>query len=76
MKIGPSSSIKDSPRCLKMTCYVAVSCFSSCYIAGWYASFTPFQLCVVQTNNEKLLENPYLQMRGILQLSNDLGSGL
>ncbi|KAM3355404.1 hypothetical protein ACQJBY_025901 [Aegilops geniculata] len=26
-----------------------------------------------QCNNEKLLENPYLQMRGILQLSNDLG---
>lgn len=25
----------------------------------------------VQSNNEKLLENPYLQMRGILQLSND-----
>ncbi|WCJ19565.1 hypothetical protein M5689_001850 [Euphorbia peplus] len=24
-----------------------------------------------QSNNEKLLENPYLQMRGILQLSND-----
>ncbi|XP_010253242.1 PREDICTED: uncharacterized protein LOC104594586 isoform X2 [Nelumbo nucifera] len=29
-----------------------------------------------QSNNEKLLENPYLQMRGILQLSNDLGTGL
>ncbi|KAF9592118.1 hypothetical protein IFM89_011956 [Coptis chinensis] len=29
-----------------------------------------------QINNEKLLENPYLQIRGILQLSNDLGSGL
>ncbi|KAK9682240.1 hypothetical protein RND81_10G060500 [Saponaria officinalis] len=29
-----------------------------------------------QSNNEKLLENPYLQMRGILQLLNDLGSGL
>ncbi|KAG6466365.1 hypothetical protein ZIOFF_075856 [Zingiber officinale] len=27
-----------------------------------------------QSNNEKLLENPYLQMHGILQLSNDLGS--
>ncbi|XP_074564461.1 LOW QUALITY PROTEIN: uncharacterized protein LOC141820987 [Curcuma longa] len=27
-----------------------------------------------QSNNEKLLENPYLQMRGILQLSNDLGT--
>lgn len=27
-----------------------------------------------QCNNEKLLENPYLQMRGILQLSNDLGA--
>ncbi|TVU37068.1 hypothetical protein EJB05_19035 [Eragrostis curvula] len=27
----------------------------------------------VECNNEKLLENPYLQMRGILQLSNDLG---
>ncbi|KAJ0962347.1 hypothetical protein J5N97_030175 [Dioscorea zingiberensis] len=27
-----------------------------------------------QSNNEKLLENPYLQMRGILQLSNDLGA--
>ncbi|RLM62311.1 uncharacterized protein C2845_PM14G11530 [Panicum miliaceum] len=26
-----------------------------------------------QCNNEKLLENPYLQMRGILRLSNDLG---
>ncbi|VAH70312.1 unnamed protein product [Triticum turgidum subsp. durum] len=26
-----------------------------------------------QCNNEKLLENPYLQMCGILQLSNDLG---
>lgn len=26
-----------------------------------------------QCNNEKLLENPYLQMRGILQLSNDPG---
>ncbi|KAF3330486.1 hypothetical protein FCM35_KLT03840 [Carex littledalei] len=26
-----------------------------------------------QSNNEKLLENPYLQMRGILQLSTDLG---
>ncbi|KAK9127125.1 hypothetical protein Syun_015922 [Stephania yunnanensis] len=25
-----------------------------------------------QSNNEKLLENPYLQIRGILQLSNDL----
>jgi hypothetical protein len=30
-------------------------------------------LCCRQCNNEKLLENPYLQMRGILQLSNDLG---
>lgn len=30
-------------------------------------------LCYCQCNNEKLLENPYLQMRGILQLSNDLG---
>ncbi|GMH07937.1 hypothetical protein Nepgr_009777 [Nepenthes gracilis] len=29
-----------------------------------------------QSNNEKLLENPYLQMRGILHLSNDLGTGL
>ncbi|XP_057979447.1 uncharacterized protein LOC131165551 isoform X2 [Malania oleifera] len=29
-----------------------------------------------QSNNEKLLENPYLQMRGILQLSNDLGTRL
>ncbi|XP_058109747.1 uncharacterized protein LOC131252965 isoform X2 [Magnolia sinica] len=29
-----------------------------------------------QSNNEKLLENPYLQMRGILQLSNDLGNQL
>lgn len=29
-----------------------------------------------QCNNEKLLENPYLQMRGILQLSTDLGSHL
>ncbi|KAL5716641.1 hypothetical protein ACHQM5_009777 [Ranunculus cassubicifolius] len=29
-----------------------------------------------QSNNEKLLENPYLQIRGILQLSNDLGAGL
>ncbi|XP_062092704.1 uncharacterized protein LOC133798442 isoform X2 [Humulus lupulus] len=29
-----------------------------------------------QSNNEKLLENPYLQMRGILQLANDLGTGL
>jgi hypothetical protein len=29
-----------------------------------------------QSNNEKLLENPYLQMRGILQLSSDLGSQL
>ncbi|OAY72185.1 hypothetical protein ACMD2_02291 [Ananas comosus] len=27
-----------------------------------------------QSNNEKLLENPYLQMRGILLLSNDLGA--
>ncbi|KAJ6820092.1 uncharacterized protein M6B38_399295 [Iris pallida] len=27
-----------------------------------------------QSNNEKLLENPYLQMRGILQLSNDPGA--
>ncbi|XP_031378700.1 uncharacterized protein LOC116194113 isoform X1 [Punica granatum] len=26
-----------------------------------------------QSNNEKLLENPYLQIRGILQLANDLG---
>ncbi|KAE9615671.1 hypothetical protein Lalb_Chr04g0257821 [Lupinus albus] len=26
-----------------------------------------------QSNNEKLLENPYLQMRGIFQLANDLG---
>jgi hypothetical protein len=25
-----------------------------------------------QSNNEKLLENPYLQMCGILQLSNEL----
>ncbi|KAJ6987069.1 hypothetical protein NC653_020328 [Populus alba x Populus x berolinensis] len=24
-----------------------------------------------QSNNEKLLENPYLQVRGLLQLSND-----
>ncbi|XP_057753678.1 uncharacterized protein LOC130973250 [Arachis stenosperma] len=29
-----------------------------------------------QSNNEKLLENPYLQMRGILQLANDLGVDL
>ncbi|KAL4188937.1 hypothetical protein AMTRI_Chr08g204570 [Amborella trichopoda] len=29
-----------------------------------------------QSNNEKLLENPYLQMRGIIQLSNDMGSQL
>jgi hypothetical protein len=27
----------------------------------------------MQSNNEKLLENPYLQMRGIIQLANDLG---
>ncbi|KAG7030721.1 hypothetical protein SDJN02_04758, partial [Cucurbita argyrosperma subsp. argyrosperma] len=26
-----------------------------------------------QSNNEKLLENPYLQMRGILKLANDMG---
>lgn len=25
----------------------------------------------LQSNNEKLLENPYLQMRGLLQLSNE-----
>lgn len=25
----------------------------------------------VQSNNEKLLENPYLQMRGLLQLSSE-----
>lgn len=30
----------------------------------------------MQSNNEKLLENPYLQMRGILQLANDLGIDL
>ncbi|KAM7270394.1 hypothetical protein ACFE04_029608 [Oxalis oulophora] len=29
-----------------------------------------------QSNNEKLLENPYLQMRGLLQLSNELGTVL
>ncbi|KAG1371675.1 hypothetical protein COCNU_16G007690 [Cocos nucifera] len=29
-----------------------------------------------QCNNEKLLENPYLQMRGIIQLSNYLGTKL
>lgn len=29
-----------------------------------------------QSNNEKLLENPYLQMRGILQLYSELGSQL
>lgn len=29
-----------------------------------------------QSNNEKLLENPYLQMRGIIQLANDLGIDL
>ncbi|CAN6472476.1 unnamed protein product [Victoria cruziana] len=29
-----------------------------------------------QSNNEKLLENPYLQMRGILQLLNDAGAQL
>ncbi|XP_068669008.1 uncharacterized protein [Aristolochia californica] len=29
-----------------------------------------------QSNNEKLLENPYLQMRGIIQLSSDLGTQL
>ncbi|XP_042476064.1 uncharacterized protein LOC122057826 isoform X2 [Macadamia integrifolia] len=29
-----------------------------------------------QSNNEKLLENPYLQMRGILKLSDDLGTGI
>ncbi|XP_058774858.1 uncharacterized protein LOC131649129 isoform X3 [Vicia villosa] len=29
-----------------------------------------------QSNNEKLLENPYLQLRGILQLANDLGYDL
>ncbi|TKY50662.1 hypothetical protein E2542_SST22166 [Spatholobus suberectus] len=29
-----------------------------------------------QSNNEKLLENPYLQMRGIVQLANDLGFDL
>ncbi|XP_058753704.1 uncharacterized protein LOC131626883 isoform X2 [Vicia villosa] len=29
-----------------------------------------------QSNNEKLLENPYLQMRGIIQLANDLGFDL
>ncbi|GAB2222792.1 hypothetical protein Droror1_Dr00016919 [Drosera rotundifolia] len=28
-----------------------------------------------QSNNEKLLENPYLQMRGILHLSNEMGTG-
>ncbi|KAI3903789.1 hypothetical protein MKW92_012938 [Papaver armeniacum] len=27
-----------------------------------------------QSNNEKLLENPYLQIRGIIQLSSDLGT--
>jgi len=30
----------------------------------------------MQSNNEKLLENPYLQMRGIIQLANDLGIDL
>lgn len=30
----------------------------------------------MQSNNEKLLENPYLQMRGILQLASDLGIDL
>ncbi|XP_026413912.1 uncharacterized protein LOC113309656 [Papaver somniferum] len=29
-----------------------------------------------QSNNEKLLENPYLQIRGIIQLSSDLGTSL
>ncbi|KAK7343283.1 hypothetical protein VNO77_11913 [Canavalia gladiata] len=29
-----------------------------------------------QSNNEKVLENPYLQMRGILQLANDIGFDL
>ncbi|RZC93283.1 hypothetical protein C5167_030406 [Papaver somniferum] len=29
-----------------------------------------------QSNNEKLLENPYLQIRGIIQLSSDLGTRL
>ncbi|XP_077232882.1 uncharacterized protein LOC143872822 [Tasmannia lanceolata] len=29
-----------------------------------------------QSNNEKLLENPYLQMRGIIQLSSDLATQL
>lgn len=32
-----------------------------------------FGIFTLQSNNEKLLENPYLQMRGILQLANDLG---
>nr|KYP75450.1 hypothetical protein KK1_008184 [Cajanus cajan] len=31
---------------------------------------------LLKSNNEKLLENPYLQMRGILQLANDLGFDL
>lgn len=33
-------------------------------------------IAALQSNNEKLLENPYLQMRGILQLANDLGVDL
>lgn len=32
----------------------------------------PFGIwCSLQSNNEKLLENPYLQMRGLLHLSNE-----
>ena len=39
-----------------------------------YAVFRYAIVLFFQCNNEKILENPYLQMRGILQLANDVGS--
>lgn len=46
-----------------------ISCISDISIMSVLTCY----LHCCQCNNEKLLENPYLQMRGILQLSNDLG---
>lgn len=50
----------------------SAECITYLLLPPFYSYF----YSMMQSNNEKLLENPYLQMRGILQLANDFGSGL
>jgi hypothetical protein len=65
---------------LHMLVFRAQQVESSLFFRRWVMRISAyaFLICVnalfFQCNNEKILENPYLQMRGILQLANDVGS--